>query len=108
MCSFGTEFTDNTYLISYKDYNTPARLGELTDSKLAVLGVSDKDDRGRVLSALNAAGFRTTAIAKAKQKRRIADAVGPSARDEESSTKHGEPSTVKQLIQICGKKKRAR
>ncbi|KAH9035265.1 hypothetical protein EDB84DRAFT_1588145 [Lactarius hengduanensis] len=82
----------------YKEFNTPARLGELTDSKLASLGVSDKDDRGLVLSALNAAGFRAIAITNAKQreakKRRTADAIGPSARDEETSTPHGEPSTA--------------
>lgn len=82
----------------YKEFNTPARLGELTDSKLASLGVSDKDDRGLVLSALNAAGFRAIAITDAKQreakKRRTADAIGPSARDEETSTPHGEPSTA--------------
>jgi len=54
-----------------------------------------------VLSALNAAGFRTVAITKAKQqeakKRRTTDAIGPSARDEETSTplpKNGEPSTA--------------
>ncbi|KAH9077166.1 hypothetical protein EDB83DRAFT_2348586 [Lactarius deliciosus] len=80
----------------YKEFNTPARLGELTDSKLASLGVSDKDDRGLVLSALNAAGFRAIAITNAKQqvakKRRTADAIGPSARDGETSTPHGEPS----------------
>jgi hypothetical protein len=62
------------------------------------LGVSDKDDRGRVLSALKAAGFRAVAITNAKQqeakKRRATDAHGPSAQDEESSTKNGEPSTV--------------
>lgn len=76
----------------YKDYNTPARLGELTDSKLAALGVLDKDDRGRVISALKAAGFRAVAIANAKQqeakKRRATDL------SEESSTKNGEPSTA--------------
>lgn len=51
-----------------------------------------------MLSALNAAGFRAVAITKAKQqeakKRRATDAIGPSARDESSSTKNGEPSTV--------------
>ncbi|KAH9179690.1 hypothetical protein EDB89DRAFT_2110986 [Lactarius sanguifluus] len=82
----------------YKEFNTPARLGELTDSKLASLGVSDKDDRGLVLSALNAAGFRAIAITNAKQqvakKRCTADAIGPSSRDEETSTPHGEPSTA--------------
>ncbi|KAH9045393.1 hypothetical protein EDB85DRAFT_1906407 [Lactarius pseudohatsudake] len=81
-----------------RKFNTPARLGELTDSKLASLGVSDKDDRGLVLSALSAAGFRAITITNAKQreakKRRTADAIGPSARDEETSTPHGEPSTA--------------
>ncbi|KAI9467026.1 hypothetical protein BJY52DRAFT_39821 [Lactarius psammicola] len=88
----------------YKEFNTPACLGELTDSKLASLGVSDKDDRGLVLSALNAAGFRAVAITNAKQreakKRRATDGIGPSARDEETSTplpKNGEPSTAPPL-----------
>ncbi|KAI0304087.1 hypothetical protein BC826DRAFT_894815, partial [Russula brevipes] len=51
----------------YKVYNTPARLGELTDPKLLSLGVSDKEDRRLVLSALNAAGYRPTAVANAKR-----------------------------------------
>ncbi|KAH9062688.1 hypothetical protein EDB87DRAFT_1673687 [Lactarius vividus] len=80
----------------YKEFNTPAHLGELTDSKLTSLGVSDKDDRGLVLSALNAAGFRAIAITNAKQreakKRHTADAIATSAQDEETSTPHGEPS----------------
>ncbi|KAH9006807.1 hypothetical protein EDB86DRAFT_2868408 [Lactarius hatsudake] len=96
----------------YKEFNTPARLGELTDSKLASLGVSDKDDRGLVLSALNAAGFRAIAITNAKQqvakKRRTADAIGSSARDEETSTPHGEPSTVYVAKASPPKKRRKR
>jgi hypothetical protein len=62
----------------YKEFNTPARLGELTDSKLLSLGVSDKEDRRLVLSALNAAGYRTLAVTNAKhreaKKRRVANA----------------------------------
>ncbi|KAI9448021.1 hypothetical protein H4582DRAFT_1802753 [Lactarius indigo] len=85
----------------YKEFNTPARLGELTDSKLGSLGLSDKDDRALVLSAFNAAGFRAVAITNAKRreakKRSTADAIEPSARDERTSTpllKNGELSMV--------------
>ncbi len=88
---------------SYKDYNTPARLGELTDSKLLSLGVSDKEDRRLVLSALNAAGYRAIAVTTAKhqdaKKRRIANRT-PGAKDdnddedENSTSLSREPSTV--------------
>ncbi|KAI9507926.1 hypothetical protein F5148DRAFT_980691 [Russula earlei] len=52
----------------YKDFNTPARLGELTDPKLLSLGISDKEDRTLVLSALNAAGYRAVSVSNAKQR----------------------------------------
>ena len=89
---------------SYKDFNTPARLGELTDSKLLSLGVLDKEDRRLVLSALNAAGYRAAAVTNAKQqeakKRRSAKRT-PGAKDDgnegesiSGSPKNGEPSTV--------------
>lgn len=89
----------------YKEFNTPARLGELTDPKLASLGVSDKDDRRLVLSALNAAGFRAVAITSAKRqeakKRRTTDDAIPPPRDEETLStpppKNGEPSTAPPL-----------
>ncbi|KAH9977767.1 hypothetical protein BGW80DRAFT_1435486 [Lactifluus volemus] len=78
----------------YKDFNTPARLGELTDSKLRSLGISDKDDRRLVLSALNAAGYRAIAVNDARQreskKRRRNSDVAASP----SPPKSGESSTV--------------
>ncbi|KAI0005028.1 hypothetical protein BJV74DRAFT_943416 [Russula compacta] len=88
----------------YKDFNTPARLGELTDSKLLSLGVSDKEDRRLVLSALNAAGYRTIAVANAKQQRvkkqRAANEAPRTDDDDDggisvSPPKNGEPSTAK-------------
>lgn len=81
---------------SYKDYNTPARLGELTNSKLLSLGVSDKEDRRLVLSALNAAGYRAIAVTDAKQ-RRVAKNRTPGAKDDgdqDVNNTSGEPSTV--------------
>ncbi len=78
---------------SYKDYNTPARLGELTDSKLLSLGVTDKEDRRLVLSALNAAGYRAIAVTDAKhqeaKKRRIANGLGTQGAKDD----HGEEET---------------
>jgi hypothetical protein len=91
---------------SYKDFNTPARLGELTDSKLLSLGVLDKEDRRLVLSALNATGYRATAVTNAKQheakKRRSASAnrtagakdSGNGGGSISDSPNNGEPSTV--------------
>jgi len=85
---------------SYKDYNTPARLGELTNSKLLSLGVSDKEDRTLVLSALNAAGHRAIAVTNAKQQRRTEKdrTPGPGAKDDDGdqdvNDTSGEPSTV--------------
>lgn len=88
---------------SYKDYNTPARLGEFTDSKLLSLGVSDKEDRRLVLSALNAAGYRAIAVTNAKQRRvaknRTTPGPGAAAKDDGDGDQgvnntSGEPSTV--------------
>jgi hypothetical protein len=87
---------------SYKDYNTPARLGELTDSKLLSLGVSDKEDRRLMLSALSAAGYRAIAVTNAKQRRVAKNRTTPGAaatgkddgdQDVNDHTS-GEPSTV--------------
>lgn len=106
-CLLGSKIRKRTdeWSVSYKDFNTPARLGELTDSKLASLGVSDKDDRRLVLSALNAGGYRATAVTNAKQreakKRRAADDSNLETQDDDEVTqppppppKSGEPSTV--------------
>ena len=90
---------------SYKDYNTPARLGELTDSKLLSLGVSDKEDRRLVLSALNAAGYRAIAVTNAKQRRVAKNRTPSGAKDDDDddgdgdgdqdvNNTSGEPSTV--------------
>jgi len=43
LCSVQYRILTNPY--HYKEFNTPARLGELTNSKLVSLGVSDSDDR---------------------------------------------------------------
>ena len=82
---------------SYKDYNTPARLGELTNSRLLSLGVSDKEDRRLVLSALSAAGYRAIAVTNAKQQRIVAKNRTPGAKgdgDQDGNNSSGEPSTV--------------
>jgi hypothetical protein len=68
---------------SYKDYNTPARLGELTNPKLLSLGVSDKEDRRLVLSALNAAGYRAIAVTNAKQRRVTKNRTSIGAKDDD-------------------------
>jgi hypothetical protein len=81
---------------SYKDYNTPARLGELTNPKLLSLGVSDKEDRRLVLSALNAAGYPAIAVTNAKQ-RHVAKNRTIGAKDDDDqdvNNTSGEPSTV--------------
>jgi hypothetical protein len=97
----------NAYSFSYKEFNTPARLGELTDSKLLSLGVSDKEDRRLVLSTLNAAGYRATAVTtakhhEAKKRRRLANET-PGAKEVDDddddnsispSLKNGGSSTV--------------
>ncbi|KIP10711.1 hypothetical protein PHLGIDRAFT_100851 [Phlebiopsis gigantea 11061_1 CR5-6] len=45
----------------YKQYNTPASLAELTEIKLKAAGVSEKEDRKVVLSAIRKAGYKPTA-----------------------------------------------
>ncbi|KAI0307152.1 hypothetical protein B0F90DRAFT_1807827 [Multifurca ochricompacta] len=91
----------------YKDFNTPTRLGQLTDSKLISLGVLDKEDRRLVLLALNAAGYRAIAVTNAKQqeakKRRIAH--GTSIAHENMT---GESSILIQASQPSPQKKRKR
>ena len=98
---------------SYKEFNTPARLGELTDPKLQSLGVSVKEDRRLVLYALKSAGYRAIAVTnaqrlEAKKRRRDDDANGGTSdavvddddddnkgRDPPpSSSKNGEPSST--------------
>jgi hypothetical protein len=91
-------------IFSYKEFNTPARLGELTDSKLLSLGISDKEDRRFVLSALKSAGYRAIAVTNAQRqeaKKRQRDSNGgtpEAAQDDDPSvtppSKNGEPSTV--------------
>jgi len=94
----------------YKEFNTPARLGELTDPKLLSLGISDKEDRRLVLAALKNAGYRATAVTNAKRqeakKRRRAANRTPEAEDDNDNdnggssvtplSKNGGPSTPKQ------------
>ena len=87
----------NTIDLSYKEFNTPARLGELTDSKLLSLGVSDKEDRRLVLAALNAAGYRSLAVTNAKhheaKKRHIAIAnrtPGAQGKDDDGDGEEGD------------------
>ncbi|KAJ3856364.1 hypothetical protein EV368DRAFT_71684 [Lentinula lateritia] len=41
----------------YKEYNTPAQLSLLTDLKLKVSGVDDKEDRKNVMAAMRKAGY---------------------------------------------------
>lgn len=43
---------------SYKSFNTPAMLAELTDLKLKAVGVDDKDERKLVLSAVRKSGYK--------------------------------------------------
>jgi len=40
----------------YKEYNTPARLAQLTEVRLSAAGVENKDDRKLVMTALRKAG----------------------------------------------------
>lgn len=41
---------------SYKEYNTPAKLAQLTEVKLLAAGVESKDDRKLVMTALRKSG----------------------------------------------------
>ena len=88
-------FIQTPSFLSYKEFNTPARLGELTDPKLLSLGVSDKEDRRLVLSALNAAGYRALAVTNAKhheaKKRRVAIAIRtPGAQNDDDGDGDGD------------------
>ncbi|KZV76111.1 hypothetical protein PENSPDRAFT_498970 [Peniophora sp. CONT] len=52
---------------TYKQCNTPEQLGRLTNATLLGFGVTEKEDRDAVLNAVNKAGYRAQAVAKAKQ-----------------------------------------
>ncbi|EKM80112.1 hypothetical protein AGABI1DRAFT_127790 [Agaricus bisporus var. burnettii JB137-S8] len=41
----------------YKENNTPSKLSELTDTKLGIAGITDKEDRKAILSAFRKAGY---------------------------------------------------
>lgn len=43
--------------ISYKEYNTPSKLGQLSEVKLKAAGVEDKDDRSLIMQALRKIGY---------------------------------------------------
>ena len=43
--------------VSYKDYNTPAQLRELTEVKLTAAGINEKSIRQLVISAFRKAGY---------------------------------------------------
>jgi len=43
--------------ISYKEYNTPSKLGELSEVRLKAAGVEDKDDRNLIMQALRKVGY---------------------------------------------------
>jgi hypothetical protein len=55
---------------SYKQVNTPEKLGQLTDSSLLGLGISDQGDRKGVLDAVEKAGYRAQAVEIAGQAER--------------------------------------
>ncbi|TFY64277.1 hypothetical protein EVG20_g5997 [Dentipellis fragilis] len=78
----------------YKEFNTPERLGQLTDAKLTSLGVADKEDRKLVLSAIGKAGYREGVIATVKEKeRKKRKASG--GQDTEQASKPGQSSQAK-------------
>lgn len=43
--------------ISYKEYNTPSKLGQLSEVKLKAAGVDDKEDRSLIMQALRKVGY---------------------------------------------------
>ncbi|KAH7914198.1 hypothetical protein BJ138DRAFT_1057479 [Hygrophoropsis aurantiaca] len=83
----------------YKDFNTPAHLVQLTDAKLKVSGVDDKETRKFVLAAVRKAGYTPATQRKAIQ----ADTASTSSEPSSSNP----PSTV-QVITTPTKKKRKR
>ncbi|KAF8165272.1 hypothetical protein B0H34DRAFT_793681 [Crassisporium funariophilum] len=51
----------------YKEYNTPSKLGVLSDVKLKAAGIDDKDDRSLVMKALRKAGYAYKGDKKQKE-----------------------------------------
>ncbi|TFY78759.1 hypothetical protein EWM64_g5250 [Hericium alpestre] len=78
----------------YKEYNTPERLGQLTEARLTSLGVSEKEDRKVMLAAVSRAGYREQAIERAKEQERKKRKPKGQAADAPAAAKAGEPSKI--------------
>ncbi|KAH7921823.1 hypothetical protein BV22DRAFT_1071622 [Leucogyrophana mollusca] len=85
----------------YKDFNTPTSLAQLTDAKLKVCGVEDKDVRKLVLAAVRKAGYvlQPSPQKKANQVDESGAVAGPS---------QPKPSNTVQAITTPTKRKRKR
>lgn len=82
---------------SYKDYNTPARLRELTEAKLTAAGVGEKNTRKLIVSALHKAGY-TKSPASLKRKHESegqGPVAGPSSLPDGVTTVTEQASRVK-------------
>lgn len=65
----------------YKEYNTPAMLGQLSDYKLKVVGIDDKDDRKLVMGAIRKARLKGSLRKQKKESSStlVSPIAGPSA-----------------------------
>lgn len=76
-------------LLRYKDFNTPAKLAQLTEVKLKALGVDAKEDRKIVMTALRKSGYSVRGRA-----------TGSSPGDASSSSPIARPSTSNSLTTV--------
>ena len=76
---------------SYKTYNTPGTLAELTDLKLKSAGVDDKEDRKLVLAAIRKAGYKSKPQRKPLSAE-TAEALAASGSGASASTPHADAS----------------
>jgi hypothetical protein len=85
-------------LLSYKEFNTPAMLGQLTELKLKAAGVDDREDRRLSIAALRKAGY----IGKQKKTTDGSGDIAEASNTDQKSAIAGpsKPSTVQVLVRV--------
>ncbi|TFK43459.1 hypothetical protein BDQ12DRAFT_731481 [Crucibulum laeve] len=88
----------------YKEYNTPAKLGQLGDVKLKAAGIDDKDDRKIVLAAIRKAGYAY----KRKPLSKKTDSSETTPQPTVAGPSTASPMTAVEAMSTPAKKKRKR
>ncbi|KAF8812514.1 hypothetical protein BYT27DRAFT_7239968 [Phlegmacium glaucopus] len=89
----------------YKEYNTPLKLGQLSEVKLKAAGIEDKDDRSLIMQTLRKVGYAY----KGESLKRTKDSPALTATSSESSVSaSGSQSAAVNALTTPPKRKRGR